>query len=157
MRRRLITAALCAVMLAAFAAAPAGAAKSKTKRLTVKLQQFSIADCTVAPDKVRFLVGFEAKVKYKNVKPPSRITVSYKITDPATGQVRVGENVTLRPKDYLGFGTPTGYTTGSTVQFDASFNYKSTVDGKRKSATNSYSITIPTNDELAAAGVKSCV
>lgn len=137
--------------------APVGVAKTKTKRLSVRVTTITAADCTVAPDQVRIVFGFEAKVKRKNVKAPSRITVSYKITDPATGVVRVSERVTLKPPDYLNFGTPAGYTVGSVVQFDGSFTYKSTINGKRITATNSHTITMPTNDELAAGGVKPCV
>ena len=100
---------------------------------------------------------FEAKVKRKNVKLPSRITVTYKVTDPATGQVRIAENVTLKPKDYINIGSFIGYTVGSSVQFDGAFTYKSTVNGRRYTAKNSQTITMPTNDELVAGGVKACV
>lgn len=157
MRGRLIKAALCVVMLAVFAATPAAEAASKAKRLSVKMSSFPAPDCTVAPDKVRMAIGFEAKVKRKNVKLPSRITVTYKITDTATAQVRVAENVTLKPKDYVDIGSFIGYTVGSSAQFDASFTYKSTVNGRRYTAKNSQAITIPTNDELVAGGIKACV
>lgn len=150
-------AVLLAVLIAVTAFAPAAEAKSKVKRLSVTMSSFPAPDCTVAPDQVRMAIGFQAIVKRKNVKLPSRVTVMYKVTDSATGQVRVAERVTLKPKDYINIGSFLGFTVGSSAQLDASFTYKSTVNGRRYTAKNSQAITLPTSDELVAGGIKSCI
>lgn len=154
--RRIVPITVLAVMVAALVAAPAGAAK-KTKKLSVSMSAGTVPDCTVAPDRVRMAIVFDAKVKAKNVKLPSRISVSYKVTNPQTGEISVAETVTLKPKDYFDFGTFRGYTVGSQWQFDGSFSYKSTATGKRVTSKTSMPMTVPTNEELAAESVPSCV
>lgn len=153
MKRVFVTASLAALAVALMAA-PASAAK---KSLRVSLNFITFADCSVAPDKVRMAVAFEATVKAKKVKKPSKITVAYKLTDPATGVIKVEETRTLKPDDYFNVGTFLGYTVGSKWTFDGTFSYKSTVTGKRISSTTSQPITAYTNEELAALGVPSCV
>ncbi|MBI4898646.1 MAG: hypothetical protein HY827_09825 [Actinobacteria bacterium] len=153
MNRAVKTAAL-ALLATGLMTAPASAAK---KSLRVSVNYFSVADCSVAPDKVRMAVGFEAKVKAKNAKKPSKINVSYKLTNPQTGEVRVAESLTLKPNDYVNIGTFLGYTAGAQWSFDGSFTYKSSVTGKTVTSKTSQMLTVYTNDELSKLGVPSCV
>ncbi|MFY9488262.1 MAG: hypothetical protein WAP35_06150 [Solirubrobacterales bacterium] len=146
-----------AMLMLALVAAPADAAKKKKKSLKVSVGQFQYPECTVGPDRVRLAIGFEAKVKSKNVTPP-KITASYKLTDPATGAVVIAEKVTLTSKlEYFGLGTFMGFTVGTSLTLDGSISYKNTATGKRVTSTASYPTVIPTNDELVAGGIKSCV
>lgn len=153
--RRLSYLVILAIAAAHFAL-PASAVAAK-RSLKVTVTPVMLVDCTVPPDQVRVGIGFEAKVKRKNVKRPSRITVSYKITDPATGEVKVAEKVTLKPTKYMNLGSFVGYTAGSTMLFDGSFTYKSTLNGKRVTSRTSEQIVMPTNEELAPAGIVGCV
>lgn len=153
--RRIISITALALLAVALVAAPAGAAK-KSKKLTVSMATFLYPECTVAPDQVRAAVGFDAKVKRKNAKLPGRITVNYKLTAPDTGEVKVAEKVVLKPKDYINIGSFNGFTVGSKWNFDGSFTFKSTINGKRVTSKAAFEITIPTNEELAADGIKAC-
>lgn len=137
-------------------ALPAGAVAAK-RSLSVKVTPIMAVDCTVPPDQVRVAMGFEAKVKRKNARRPGRITVNYKMTDPATGEVKIAEKVTLKPTKYLNFGSFVGYTAGSTMQFDGSFTFKNTLTGRRVTSKTSTTMQIPTNEELVASGITSCV
>lgn len=151
---RAVKTAVLAVLATGLMTAPAHAAK---KSLRVSVSYMTFADCSVAPDKVRMGIGFEAKVKAKNTKKPGKITVSYKLTNPQTGEVRVAESLTLKPNDYANVGTFLGFTVGSQWTFDGSFSYKSSVTGKTVTNKTSQSLTIYSNDELSKMGVPSCV
>jgi hypothetical protein len=146
--------AVLAMLATGLMTAPANAAK---KSLRVSVNYFSYADCSVAPDKVRMGIGFEAKVKAKNTKKPGKINVSYKLTNPQTGEVRVAESLTLKPNFYSNVGTFLGYTVGSQWTFDGSFSYKSSLTGKTVTSKTSQPLTVYTNDELGKLGVPSCV
>jgi hypothetical protein len=154
--RRIVWIAVFTSLVVALIVAPAGAA-AKAKKLSVTMFTGPFPECSVAPDKVRMAIAFQAKVKAKNVKLPSRITVAYKISNPQTGEIKVAENVTLKPKDYFDLGAFLGYTVGSQWQLDASFTFKNTATGKSVTSKNSMSLTVPTNDELTAGGITSCV
>ncbi|MFY9264061.1 MAG: hypothetical protein WAO61_01345 [Solirubrobacterales bacterium] len=151
-----LIAVLAATSLSAIAQ-PADAAKKKRKSMSVSMTSFVMPECTVGPDRVRMAIGFDATVKRKNVKPPKSITTSYKLTDPATGVVLIAESVKLAPKEYVSFGEFLGFTVGTPLAFEGSFSFKSPVNGKRVTGSTSQSLTVPTNDELVAGGIKSCV
>lgn len=154
--RRAISIVLIALLGTAVVVSPAGAAKKK-KSLKVTMSQLTMIDCTVPPDQVRVAMAFDATVKRRNAKLPGRITVNYKLTNPQTGEVKIAETLTLKPKEYFNIGTPVGVTVGSQWQFDGSFTYKSTINGRRQTSATAFTLTIPTNEELAAQGVKACV
>ncbi|MGH2959627.1 MAG: hypothetical protein ACRDKE_08480 [Solirubrobacterales bacterium] len=151
MRKKIALLSLVSAFVIALVAVPA--ANAAYIYVTVGYEATNL--CRTAPDVLTYKLKFKAKIKRSGVPKPAKVRIGYQVLDSSSlAVVRSGVTNLKRSNGYSGKTSTISGTAGQGLTYH--LNMKYTVLGKTSKSKISSSDTIPSVEQMDAAGVPNC-